>query len=75
MWKKAGEGLSDRLVEGTLKYGGGSLMIWGCIIWDRPAYATRIDGRIDGDLYLTILKEELQQSLEFYGLNLSDIIF
>ena len=27
VWKKAGEGLSDRLVEGTLKFGGGSLMI------------------------------------------------
>ena len=30
---------------------------------------------MDSDLYLTILKEELQQSLEFYGLDLSDIIF
>ena len=59
VWKKAGEGLSDRLVEGTLKYGGGSLMMWGCITWDGPGYATRIDGRMDGDLYLTILKEEL----------------
>ena len=59
MWKKSGESLSDRLVEETLKYGGGSLMMWKCITWDGPGYATRIDGRIDGDLYLTILKEEL----------------
>src|SRR5882762_4770269 len=29
--KKAGEGLSDRLVGGTLKFGGGSLMVWGCM--------------------------------------------
>ena len=27
-WKRAGEGLSDRLVDGTLKFGGGSLMMW-----------------------------------------------
>ena len=26
-WKRSGERLSDRLVEGTLKFGGGSLMI------------------------------------------------
>ena len=26
-WKKAGEGLSDRIVEGTVKFGGGSLMM------------------------------------------------
>jgi transposase len=29
VWKKAGEGLSDRVVEGTQKFGGGSLMLWG----------------------------------------------
>lgn len=27
VWKKSGEGLSDRLVQGTLKFGGGSLMM------------------------------------------------
>ena len=32
-WKKAGEGLSNRLVEGTVKFGGGSVMMWGCITW------------------------------------------
>ena len=26
-WKRAGEGLNDRLVEGTLKFGEGSLMM------------------------------------------------
>ena len=31
-WKKAGEGLSDRQVGGTLKFGGGSLMVWGCML-------------------------------------------
>ena len=50
-------------------------MMWRCITWDEPGYATRIDGRMDGDLYLTILKEELQQSLEFYSLDLFNIIF
>jgi len=27
VWKKPGEGLSDRLVDGTIKFGGGSMMI------------------------------------------------
>ena len=34
IWKKKGEGLSDRLVSGTLKFGGGSLMMWGCMFWE-----------------------------------------
>ena len=34
VWKKSGERLSDRLVEGTVKFGGGSVMIWGCMTWE-----------------------------------------
>ena len=75
VWKKAGEGLSDRLVEGIVKFGGGSLMMWGCMTWQGVGYATKIDGRMDGDLYLQILKDELLNSLQFYGLDPPDIIF
>ena len=31
-WKRAGERLNDRLVEGTVKFGGGSVMLWGCMV-------------------------------------------
>ena len=31
-WKRLGEGLSDGLVEGTLKFNGGSVMVWGCMM-------------------------------------------
>ena len=30
---------------------------------------------MDGDLYLQILKDKLQRTLEYYGLNPPDIIF
>ena len=36
---------------------------------------TKINGRVDSDLFLQILKDELLNSLEHYGLNPSDIIF
>ena len=74
-WKKAGESLSDRLVEGTLKFGGGSLMVWGCMLWDGIGYACRIDGRMDAELYVKILDEDLQASLNYYGKTVEDIIF
>ncbi|KIJ14112.1 hypothetical protein PAXINDRAFT_36169, partial [Paxillus involutus ATCC 200175] len=67
--KNAGEGLSDRLVEGTLKFREGSVMMWGCMACEGVGYATKINGRMDGDLYLQILKDELQESLEYHGLN------
>ena len=74
-WKKHGEGLSDRLVEGTLKFGGGSLMIWGCMLWEGPGYACKIDGRMDGDLYIKILQDELGESLQHYNKQMGDVIF
>ena len=58
-WKKAGEGLSDRLVQGTVKFGGGSLMMWGCMTWEGVGMACKIDGRMDTDLYLQIMEDEL----------------
>jgi len=42
--------------------------------WEKVDYAAKI-GRMDGNLYLQILKDELQNSLEFYDLNPSDVIF
>ena len=75
VWKKVGEGLSDRLVQGTQKFGGGSLMMWGCMLWDRVGYICRIDGKMDGDLYIKILKEDLQSNLDDYDKSASDVIF
>ena len=47
----------------------------GYMTWEGVGFASKIDGRIDGGLYLQILKDELQQTLEYYGLNPPDIIF
>ena len=38
-WKKSGEGLSDRLVQETVKFGGDSVMVWGCMAWEGVGYA------------------------------------
>jgi transposase len=75
VWKKAGEGLSERLVMGTKKFGGGSLMMWGCMLWDGVGFACKIDGRMDRELYTKILEDELQESLAYYQKNPSSIIF
>ena len=50
-------------------------MIWGCMTWHGVSYAAKIDGRIDGDLYLQILKYKLLNTIQYHGLNPSNIIF
>ena len=39
-------------------------MMWGCMTWQRVGYAAKIDGRMDGDLYLQILKDELLNTVK-----------
>ena len=48
-----------RLVQGSTKFGGGSLMMWSCMFWESPGYCCRIDGRMDGDHCVTILEGNL----------------
>ena len=31
VWKKTGEGLIEREVQGTVKFWGGNIMVWGCL--------------------------------------------
>ena len=75
LWKKAGECLSDRVVEGKLEFGRGCVMVWGCMMWESVGYACKIDGRIDRDLYVKILNEEVQDSIEYFGKTKDNIIF
>ena len=58
-----------------MKFGRGSVMIWGCMTWHGVGYAAKIDGRMDGDLYLQILKDKLLNTIQYHGLDPSNIIF
>ena len=49
--------------------------MWGCMLWEGPGYACKIDGRMDGDLYIKILDDKLQESLNYYGKTQDNIIF
>ena len=74
-WKMKGESLIDRLVEGTLKFGGGSLMVWGCMMWEGVGNLVKIDGKMDTDLYTQIMEDDLLGSLDWYDKSPREIIF
>jgi uncharacterized membrane protein len=59
VWEQVGEPSSDRLVESTVKFGGGNVMMWGYMFWEGIGYATRIEGKMDAELYCSILDDEL----------------
>ena len=72
--KLPGEGLTSRLVQGTLKFGGGLLMIWGCTKAG-VRNCCRMDGRMDGDLCTAILDEDMMDSISHFGNIPSDTVF
>ena len=75
VWRRPSDSLRDRDVEGKVKHGGGSIMVWGCMTHRGVGFAYWIEGWIDSDLYITILEDELLNSIEYYKLKRKDIIF
>lgn len=75
VWKKPGGVMTEQHVKRTVKFGGGSLMMWGCMTAQGVGYACRIDGRMDSELYTNILGDDFLRSLEYYGMDVNKIIF
>ena len=74
VWKKPGSELKEQHVSGTVKFGGGSLMVWGCMTPQGVGYMCKIDGRMDAELYTSILQDEFLETVEFYGLDRENLI-
>ena len=74
-WKNTRVGDQARLVEETLKHGGGSIVIWGCMHWEGVGYISRIEGGLDAKLYIEILDECIPLMLDWYNIDLEELIF
>ena len=75
MWKKAGEGLVEREVQGTVKFGGENIMVWGCISWEGVGRLAEVEGRMDAQQYVDILKDNLLPTMEESNIPLENLIF
>lgn len=64
VWKQTGQGLISREVQATVKFGGGNIMVWGCMGWEGVGRLAEIEGRMDAKQYVDILEENLLPSME-----------
>src|SRR5262249_11676118 len=74
-WKKPGSLLKSNHVQPTVKHGGGSLMVWGCFTAYGVGNLVRIDSNMTAAIYCEILEDDLLGSLEWYGLEVGDVVF
>lgn len=75
VWKKSRGRLTSQVVTGTVKFGGGSVMVWGCITYHGVGYACRIDGTMNAELYTSILSDELANTIEYYDMDRNKLVF
>jgi len=73
--KKKGDSLTDREVNGTVNFGGGSLMVWDCMGWNGVGMLAEVEGKMNAEQYEDILNDHLLPSLAESGIDEEDIIF
>ena len=69
VWKQMGEGLIEREVQGTVKFGGGNIMVWGCMGWNGVEELAEVEGRTGANQYVEILDNHLLPSLADSGID------
>lgn len=88
VWRERGKGFDRRYVDAHEKYGGGSVMVWGCITRFGFGRLVRITGKVDAKKYVAILEDAsanqeishrdtieqiLLESIESYHINVSNL--
>jgi transposase len=74
-WRIPGAPSEDHHFRPTVKYGGGSIFLWGCMTAKGVGFMAKIMGGLDSRLYTEILQGELLETLEWYGMKKDQIIF
>ncbi|SPC63740.1 related to transposase [Ustilago sp. UG-2017b] len=70
-------GFNSKLVRPTVKFGSGSIMIWGCMTWEGVGGMCLVLGIMDSDQYIEILNDKLVKTISDLRLQhgYTDIIF
>ncbi len=67
MWRQPGEEYKDKCVLPTVKHGGGSVMVWGCMSAASTGELQFIEGTMNANMYCDILKQSKIPSLRRPG--------
>lgn len=69
VWREKNRALDPKNMTGTVKHGGGSVMVWGCMSANGVGNLHFINGIMNQYIYIDLLKNNLLQSAEKMGLS------
>lgn len=75
VWCKKKMRLNIANIKGTKKFGGGNLMVWGCITSEGVGKILKITNSMNSKEYCDTLKEGLFETLNMYNMNPNDVLF
>ncbi len=67
VWRQPGEEYKEKCVLPTVKHGGGSVMVWGCMSAVCTGELQFIEGTMYANMYCDILKQSMIPSLRRLG--------
>jgi len=74
-WVRPDDPLKPHHLEFTVKHGKGSLMMWGCMSYEGIGYGCHIQETMNVDIFIEVLENAFQDSLDYWGLHDGDFIF
>ena len=64
VWRQSGERLSPQCVKKTVKFGGGSVMVWGMMSAAGVGPIVRVQGTLNADFYKRLLDQHAVPCLQ-----------
>ena len=52
------------MIDETVKFGGGNIMIWGCMSWYGAGGMQQVNGRMDSDQLISIFADNLLPTMD-----------
>ncbi|GFS91182.1 transposable element Tcb2 transposase [Trichonephila clavipes] len=69
IWRKNKTALEPKNVHHTLKYGGGNVMVWGCVAYNRAGNLAFFDNKMNVLAYIDVLRHNLLNSVKKLSMN------
>jgi len=74
VWRYPGSLLQDHHIRPVVKFGGGSVMVWGCITYRGVGKLVFVDGRMNAIQFIEILSSGLAATANLRHYDLGDVI-